>query len=177
LKRLVDGDFDGILLAGAGVERLAETTDVLTASLGAVESVRLDPEVFVPAPSQGALAVQCRVDAVAIREALARIDDAATRAAVSIERAALALAEGGCDTAFGAYARPGAGGMVLTVMLERDGRVLQATVRGAADAELAVRGMAALDASDVSDSSVAAHSDDSGGVGNVNDTGDRGGAR
>lgn len=147
LRRLVDGDYDAILLAGAGVQRLAEASHLLDDALAAIDSHRLEPEHFVPAPAQGALAVQCRADDTAIREALAKIDDAATHTAVGLERAALALAEGGCDTAFGAFASPTADGFCLRVMLERAGRVLTTDVTGAADdATLAARAMAALDA-------------------------------
>jgi hydroxymethylbilane synthase len=146
LKRLVDGDYDAILLAGAGVERLAEASHLLDDALAAIEQLRLDPAAFVPAPAQGALAVQCRAGDTAIREALATIDDSATRAAVTLERTALALAEGGCDTAFGAFASPAADGFRLLVMLERAGRVLAAEAAGAADDGLAERAMAALEA-------------------------------
>jgi len=61
IRRLVDGAFDAILLAGAGIERLNDASDVLADSLAAIERERLDPLDFVPAPAQGALAVQCRV--------------------------------------------------------------------------------------------------------------------
>jgi len=147
LKRLVDGGFDAIVLAGAGIERLDEGSDVLAAALAEVECVRLDPAAFVPAPAQGALAVQCRDDDTAIRDALAAIDDEGSRRAVAIERAALALAEAGCDAAFGAYARAAGTGFALKLMTERDGRILTAEVSGAADddpAALAAEAIAAL---------------------------------
>ena len=141
LKKLVNGDFDAILLAGAGVERLTEASDLLDDSLSKVERLRLDPLKFVPAPAQGALAVQCRADDNAICEALATIDHAGTHAAVEIERAALALAEGGCDSAFGAYARANDGGFELAVMTERDGQILAAEVHGDTNASLAAHAM------------------------------------
>jgi hydroxymethylbilane synthase len=144
LKRLVDGDYDAILLAGAGVERLSEASDVLDQSLGAIERLRLDPQRFVPAPAQGALAVQCRADDESIRTALANIDDAATRTAIDLERHALALAEGGCDSAFGAYARLIDGRYELSVMTERDGQILAADVAGAANESLAENALAQL---------------------------------
>jgi porphobilinogen deaminase len=77
---------------------------------------------------------------------LAALDAPATRSAVTLERAALALAEGGCDTAFGAYAQTTAGGFELTVMTERDGQILASRVAGKlSDAgELARRAFAAL---------------------------------
>jgi hydroxymethylbilane synthase len=144
LKRLADGDFDAILLAGAGVERLSEASAVLDDALAHITRLRLDPERFVPAPAQGALALQCRDAAPAIRAALGALDDAETRVAVTLERAALALAEGGCDTAFGAYARRTNGDWRLDVMLERSARVGTAHVTGRPDAGLAADAMTAL---------------------------------
>lgn len=144
LSRLAAGDFDGILLAGAGIERLAESSDLLDQSLAGVERLRLDPLLFVPAPAQGALAVQCRADDDRICDALSAIDDSATHRAIAIEREALALAEGGCDSAFGAYACAAGGGIELSVMTERDGQILSASVSGAGDAQLAERALARL---------------------------------
>jgi len=144
LKRLVDGDYDAILLAGAGVERLSEASDVLDRSLGSIERLRLDPHQFVPAPAQGALAVQCRDSDAAIREALAALDDSATRTAVDLERRTLALAEGGCDSAFGAFAQSKAGGFDLSVMVERDGEIFRARPCGKADSGLAHQAMQSL---------------------------------
>ena len=146
IKRLADGDFDAILLAGAGIERLAEASDLLDDSLASVESLRLDPLQFVPAPAQGALAVQCRIDDAAIRKGIAAIDDQATRAAVELERAALALAEGGCDSAFGAYAWATASGFALKVMTERGGEILTAKVAGPTNDAMAERAIDALSA-------------------------------
>jgi hydroxymethylbilane synthase len=141
LKRLINGDFDGILLAGAGVERLTEASDLLDDQLAGVTTLRLDPLKFIPAPAQGALAVQCRTADADIRDGLSKIDDAATRAAVVIERAALALAEGGCDSAFGAYARRANGGFALSVMTESEGQILATDVHGQANDSLADRAL------------------------------------
>lgn len=138
LRRLTEGKFDAILLAGAGVERLNESSDVLAESLAGIERQRLDPELFVPAPAQGALAIQCRADDDAITAALTSIDDISTRTAVDLEREALALAEGGCDSAFGAWATADPAGFMLRVMLERDGQILRATATGPADTLAAV---------------------------------------
>lgn len=144
IRRLADGHFGAILLAGAGIERLNDASDVLADSLAAIERERLDPLRFVPAPAQGALAVQCRADDSNIRTAIARLDDADSRTAVTLERAALALAEGGCDTAFGAYALRGATGIELHVMTERDGRILTSRITGDPADDLAARAIDAL---------------------------------
>ncbi len=101
IKALVDGRFDAIVLAAAGVARLARTVHRVVPD--DIVQARLDPAMFVPAPSQGALALQVRTDATAIRDVVAAIDDAPTSRVVRAERAALALAEGGCTLPFGAW--------------------------------------------------------------------------
>lgn len=146
LRRLADGDFDAILLAGAGIERLSEASGMLDGALASVERVRLDPREFVPAPAQGALAVQCRERDAGIREALAAIDDAPTRAAIELERRALALAEGGCDTAFGAYARAAGSGVELFLMTEINGRVTSVGIEGRDGSSLELDAMRRLQA-------------------------------
>lgn len=129
LRKLEEGDYDAILLAAAGIERLTAGAR-LGGALADVEIVRLDPLEFVPAPAQGALALQCRRDAPHVLEALARIDHAPSREAVAAERDALARAEGGCDVAFGAYCFPEGGRHVLLAMLERSGVVRHARAVG-----------------------------------------------
>jgi hydroxymethylbilane synthase len=118
------------LLAAAGVERL-RAEGALAQELAGIEIVRLDPERFVPAPAQGALAVQCRRADEHVREALQALDHAPSHAAVTAERTALALAEGGCDIAFGAYCREDGAGHLLVAMHEHAGVVSIARVRGA----------------------------------------------
>jgi hydroxymethylbilane synthase len=129
VKRLADGAFDAIVLAAAGLERL-RTADVLAGALERITIVPLDPHRFVPAPAQGALAVQCRRDAADVLAAVAKLDDPQSRAAVTAERDALARAEGGCDVAFGAYCTSVDGMHELVAMHERAGRVRAARVRG-----------------------------------------------
>jgi hydroxymethylbilane synthase len=136
IKKLCDGAFDAIVLAAAGIARL-QAEGKLAELLQGVTAVRLDPRQFVPAPSQGALAVQCRRDADTLRAALAALDHAPTRLAVEAERDALARAEGGCDIAFGAYCSAAGAEYELVAMRERDGRVVTACVRGADSRALA----------------------------------------
>ncbi len=129
IRKLTEGTYDAIVLASAGISRLEEGGRRLEHLLDEITIVRLAPEIFVPAPSQGALAIQCRADDSLVLEALSELDDAASRAAVAAERVALACAEGGCDLAFGAYCREGERGYMLTTMLaDADGRVRSATV-------------------------------------------------
>ena len=136
VRKLAALELDAIVLAAAGLDRLHADT-ALAALVAELTVLRLEPELFVPAPAQGALAVQCRRDADQVLAALAVLDDAACRAAVTAERAALARAEGGCDVAFGAHCvtresreeRDGRPGRVeLVAMLERGGRVEVARV-------------------------------------------------
>lgn len=146
LQRLAERRFDAILLAASGVARLREASDVLEAALAELTIVRLDPEHFVPAPAQGALAVQCRADATEVVEALTALDHAPSHRAVALERLALALAEGGCDTAFGAHARIGDDGRAaLVAMLERGGAVMTARAEARDAGALPERVFAAFD--------------------------------
>jgi hydroxymethylbilane synthase len=130
IKRLKNGAHGAILLAAAGIERLRASSAVLEAPLAGLKVLRLDPRRFVPAPAQGALAVQCRRDRPDVMAALARLDDAPSRLAVEAERDVLARAEGGCEIAFGAYCSKVGDSFELVAMLERDGRVLTTTARG-----------------------------------------------
>jgi len=95
IRRLREGAFDAILLAMAGLTRLGRAGEVTEA---------LDPRVFVPAPGQGAIALECRADDVAVRAAAAALDHAPTARAVTAERAFLAALGGGCNVPLGAHA-------------------------------------------------------------------------
>ncbi len=110
-------DLDGVVLAAAGLQRLRGSKLAGVADPVGDEFVvhRLPPQTFVPAPAQGALAIQCRRADDGIRKVLATLDHPATRQAVRAERALLTRFEGGCDLAFGAWCsrpepRPGAAG-------------------------------------------------------------------
>ena len=90
-----DGRLDAVVLARAGLLRLGRADEVAEV---------LDPALMLPAPAQGALAVECRADRADVREALAALDDADSRAAVTAERAVLARLEAGCAAPIGALA-------------------------------------------------------------------------
>ena len=96
VSKAVDGSLDAVVLAAAGLNRL-----------GLTEHVRelLPIETFLPAPGQGALAVQCREDDHEVRALLALIDEPAVRAEVNAERAFLSALGGGCSLPVGALAR------------------------------------------------------------------------
>jgi hydroxymethylbilane synthase len=148
LRKLLEGTYDAVVLAAAGVERLKAEQHLLgvLGDLSEIEFLRLDPEKFVPAPAQGALAVQCRRDDELVLAALEAIDHPPSHAAVLAERDALARAEGGCDIAFGAYCVKRAGGHELLAMHERSGVVRSARVRGRNPAKLGATAWATLDA-------------------------------
>ncbi|WP_406072980.1 hydroxymethylbilane synthase [Micromonospora sp. NBC_01638] len=90
-----EADLDAIVLARAGLARLGRA-DVITETL--------DPMLMLPAPAQGALAVECRVDDQGLVELLAVLDHAPSRFAVTAERAFLATLEAGCSAPVAAYA-------------------------------------------------------------------------
>jgi len=148
LRKLMEGAYDAIVLAAAGVERLKAEQHLLgdLDALREIEFLRLDPEKFVPAPAQGALALQCRRDDRRVLAALAKVDHAPSHAAVQAERDALARAEGGCDIAFGAYCIKRDSGHELLAMHERSGVVRSARVRGRDPKKLGAIAWATLDA-------------------------------
>lgn len=95
LRMVTDGRLDAVVVACAGLDRIdrsAAATDILGV------------EVMMPAPAQGALAIECRADDTALREVLGVLEDPTTRAAVTAERAMLAALEAGCTAPIGAFA-------------------------------------------------------------------------
>lgn len=95
LAKVTDGELDAVVLAQAGLSRLSRTSVVTEV---------LDPIQMLPAPGQGALAVEVRAADTATRDAVAALDDADTRACVVAERAVLAELEAGCSAPIGALA-------------------------------------------------------------------------
>ena len=97
LRKLAEGQVNAILLAAAGLERLEKTEWVRE---------RMEPREFCPAAGQGALGIETRNDDAATIDAVGFLDDAATRFAVTVERAALAALGGGCQVPIGIHCRP-----------------------------------------------------------------------
>ena len=149
-------DLDGVVLAAAGIRRLQRSPldGVADPVTDEIAVHRLRPADFVPAPAQGALAIQCRRADAEICELLKMLDHAETRRAVRAERALLARVEGGCDLAFGAWCdlpaswggspsgrrgadassssrvdKPVTGPVRLVAWLDRDGKLLKADTR------------------------------------------------
>jgi hydroxymethylbilane synthase len=141
LRRLAEGEFDAILLATAGLNRLGRSEAIRE---------RLSLDAFLPAPGQGALAIQTREDAAGTdlhAPWIAALNHAATALAVAAERGAMIALEGSCRTAVGAHATFGDGHLLLTTeMLSPDGsaRWRRSGTLGdihAADAEAAARAL------------------------------------
>jgi len=95
LRKLHEGEYDAIVLAAAGLDRLELQEQI---------SQRMPLSVMLPAPAQGALAIQCRADDLGTLELLRRLDHWPTRAAVVAERAFLNGLSGGCSTPVAAHA-------------------------------------------------------------------------
>jgi hydroxymethylbilane synthase len=95
LAKVTNGELDGVILARAGLSRLGRLDAVTEA---------LDPLQMLPAPGQGALAVECRRSDSTLVGLLSVLDDPMTRAAVTAERTLLAVLEAGCSAPVGAYA-------------------------------------------------------------------------
>jgi hydroxymethylbilane synthase len=108
LRKLDEGMHDAVVLASAGLQRLGWSTRI---------SQILPPRVMCPAAGQGALAVETRADGGRAQQVCALMDHAATRAAVTAERAVLAGLGGGCQVPIGAYAEVRDGQMTLQAVV------------------------------------------------------------
>ncbi|OZE33061.1 MULTISPECIES: hydroxymethylbilane synthase [unclassified Rhodococcus (in: high G+C Gram-positive bacteria)] len=124
IGKVASGELDAVIVARAGLSRIGRL-DVVTEAL--------DPVQLLPAPAQGALAVECRVEDTDLVTAIATLDDAHSRAAVAAERGLLAELEAGCTAPVGAIAE-------VVESIDEDGRIFD---------ELSLRGcVAAIDGSD-----------------------------
>lgn len=126
VRKALDGQYDAIILAGAGLTRLGLDSHV-------TEWLSLD--VMLPAPGQGALAVQCRADDATTLEILSALEDESTRKAVTAERAFLQGLGGGCAVPVAAYAKvEGQRSKVISLMglvISEDGKkVVKVTGEG-----------------------------------------------
>jgi hydroxymethylbilane synthase len=114
LRKLDDAQYDAIVLAEAGLARLGLEARI-------TETFAL--ETMLPAPGQGALAVQCRAQDAKTANLLAALHDDSTHAAVCAERAFLAGLGGGCSLPVGAYAEEVDGKTILTgAVISEDGK-------------------------------------------------------
>jgi len=108
LRKVESGEYDAILLAKAGLDRLGVSQRI---------SEILSPDLCMPAVGQGAIAVECRLKDAETADILSPLDDPETRTAIIAERALLAALQGGCQVPLGAWAR-----------IEREELVLEACV-------------------------------------------------
>jgi hydroxymethylbilane synthase len=114
LRKVMNGEYDAIVLAYAGLARLGLQAQI-------TETFPLD--VMLPAPGQGALAVQCRADDEETIKLLAAIHHPITAAAVDAERAFLSGLGGGCSLPVGAFAQKNNGQIILTgAVISTDGK-------------------------------------------------------
>ena len=129
LHRLDTGYFDALVLAAAGLKRLGHEARI---------SAWLPPEVCVPAPGQGIIAVEIRSGESAVREVVAAIDEPVSAAALAAERAVVTRLGGGCQMPLGAYAAVSGNRLALTaIVISVDGaHAVRADAEGPlADAE------------------------------------------
>lgn len=96
LQKLVDGEYDAILLAKAGLDRLQ-------LDLSAVHEEVLDPEEFVPAPAQGVLALQIRESDADLFTFMQQMNHADVQSKILLERTVLNRLQGGCQLPLGVY--------------------------------------------------------------------------
>jgi hydroxymethylbilane synthase len=124
LRKVDDGQVHAAILAAAGLHRLGATQHI---------AAYLDPPEWLPAPGQGAIAVQARRDDAPVIDALAALTHEPTMHAVRAERAFLAALEGGCQVPIGALVMdapgtPGDGGTLYGLIADLGGRRV---IRGA----------------------------------------------
>jgi hydroxymethylbilane synthase len=127
LGKVASGEVDAVVLARAGLARLGRLDEVTEV---------LDPLTLLPAPGQGALAVECRSDDPDVVALLALLDDAPSRAAVLAERTLLAELEAGCTAPVGAFAEVAEGDDGLEIYL----RGVVVDVAGHTDLRLSATG-------------------------------------
>ena len=126
LARLDAGDYDAIVLACAGLQRLGFDARIRS---------RLDAPDWLPAPAQGAIAVECRSDDAATHALFAALDDGATRTRVEAERAMNRALHGSCHVPVAAFARLDGARLHLQGLVgsARDGRFVRAEAEGPID--------------------------------------------
>lgn len=135
LRRLRAGELDALILAAAGLDRLG---------IDVPDHARLPFDVMLPAPAQGALALQVRTDSTELRARLATVDHTPTRVAVEAERALLRTIGGGCLAPLGALGEVSADVLRLRAAYEdATGAYRRAEASGPADDAGAVVAQAA----------------------------------
>lgn len=131
LAKLDAGDYDAIVLACAGLQRLGFDDRI---------RARLDAPHWLPAPAQGAIAIECREDDATVIALCAALDDAETRTCVGAERAMNLALHGSCHVPVAAYASLDGGRLSLAGLVGSavDGRSVRAEAQGRGDAPQAL---------------------------------------
>jgi len=128
LQKLLDGVADATMLAVAGLNRLGE---------GHRATALLDPEIFIPAPAQGAIGIAVRSDDARAASIVSVLDHAATHRAIAAERAMLAVLDGSCRTPVGALTRLDGNSLSLKgQILSLDGQTAFESFASGTDPEL-----------------------------------------
>jgi len=96
IEKLRSGNYDAILLAKAGVDRLG-------LDLSGLHAIAIPADVFVPAPAQGVLGIQCRANDLELINRLSAIHNVETQEQINIERSVLNRLQGGCQLPLGVY--------------------------------------------------------------------------
>ena len=134
LRKVMEGEYDAAVMAGAGLTRLGLTTHI---------SEWLAPETMLAAPGQGALAVQCRAHDPIVHELLAAIHDERAAATTMAERQLLYCLGGGCSAPIGASAQLDDGELTLRARVASiDGRAIFEAARKGSDAHALARQVA-----------------------------------
>lgn len=121
LRKLAEGEYDAMVIAVAGIKRLG---------LKDVAYEPLDIKLMLPAPAQGALALEIKTSRHDIAKIVAQLDHLATRRCVEFERAFLGAVGGGCGSPVGAYARLQAGGVLFEGFFAHEGEASGKRVAG-----------------------------------------------
>jgi hydroxymethylbilane synthase len=130
IRKCKEGQCGAIVLAQAGLERLGLDPSPL-------HVYRLNPEIWLPAPGQGVIAVQTRKDDPELLHEVVQLDDPETRAAAEIERRLLYNFEGGCHVAFGAFAFRENSGWRTNIGLDQPGKGwMQTSVSNRSDTQI-----------------------------------------
>ena len=126
LRKLDNGDYEVLVLAAAGLKRLG---------LGARISAAIPVEVCIPAPGQGIVAIEMRIDDLRARDAVSAADDSAAAASLQAERSIVTALGGGCQLPLGAIAVHERHGLTVHAMVATpDGsRVVRRTLSGSVD--------------------------------------------
>jgi hydroxymethylbilane synthase len=131
LRKVLSGEYDAAVMAGAGLTRLGLTAHI---------TEWIAPEIMLPAPGQGALAVQCRADDATVHRLLAPVNDSQAVATTTAERQLLYRLGGGCSAPIGAWAQVKDGQIELRARIASvDGRKVFDVAAAGSDAHLIAR--------------------------------------